>query len=223
MKSSDLSRDLKVIEEMVRPLNAPVMLFENRIRTSPLRTLISVLLSSRTKDQVTLGASERLFEGISNPQDLAELTTDEIERRIYPVGFFRQKARHIKDIADFLKKGNALMADRDQLMTLPGVGRKTANLVLALAFGVPAITVDIHVYRISRRLGWSQGVTPLQVEEELMSRFDRNSEWIRLNQALVAFGQTICRPVGPKCPLCQLKDRCPFALGSRSRVSEDIG
>jgi endonuclease-3 len=139
------------------------------------------------------------------------MSREEIEKRIYPVGFYRQKAKQIGEIADMLCRGKALEGDRNELMAFPGVGRKTANLVLALAFGIPAITVDIHVFRISRRLGWCRGSSPLEVEEELMGCFDRDSEWTRLNQALVAFGQTICTPLRPKCARCRLRDRCPSA------------
>ncbi len=214
MKRNSPCRELTVIEEMIEPLNAPVKQFENRIRTSPLHTLVSVLLSSRTKDAVTLAASERLFSGVMDSLTLAALSVEEIESRIYPVGFFRQKARHIKQIAEQLKSGTVLTPDRDMLMSLPGVGRKTANLVLALAFGVPAIAVDIHVFRISRRLGWCHRNTTAEVEQELMALFKQPEMWPRLNQTLVAFGQTICRPLRPLCRECSLSPVCPAAVVS---------
>lgn len=208
MPNSKPGRDLAVIEEMIRPLDAPVKKFEREIRTTPLRTLISVLLSSRTKDAVTLSASSRLFEGVQDCRDLAGLSVEEIEDRIYPVGFYHQKARQIKGLAQTLASGVPLVPERDRLMALPGVGRKTANLVLALAYSIPAIAVDVHVFRISRRLGWCRGDGPDQVEEELMQLFERR-DWPRINQTLVAFGQTICRPLRPLCQECLLKNSCP--------------
>ena len=211
MKRNSPPQELECIEEMVRHRNAPVKEFERSIRTSPLRTLISILLSSRTKDQVTLEASKKLFQGIGNSQDLSQLSVEEIEKRIYPVGFYRQKAMQIKKIALELSRGRELKADRESLMALPGVGRKTANLVLALAFDSPAIAVDIHVFRISRRLGWCKGNTVQEVEAELMQIFHPRKEWTRLNQSLVAFGQTICRPRNPLCGECLLNTACPSA------------
>ncbi len=214
MKRSDPERQLAVIAEMIEPLAAPVKQFEREIRTDPLRTLVSVLLSSRTKDAVTLAASARLFAGIADSHDLAALSIEEIERRIYPVGFYHQKARHIKELAQNISAGTPLLPDRERLMALPGVGRKTANLVLALAFSVPAIAVDIHVFRISRRLGWCRGDSPQEVENELMRLFSKRNLWPGINQTLVAFGQTICRPQRPLCRQCRLQADCPAAEAS---------
>ncbi len=208
MSSNDPLRELGIIEEMIRPLEAPVKKFEQKIRTTPLRTLVSVLLSSRTKDAVTLDASTRLFAGIQNHHDLAGLSVEEIERRIFPVGFYHQKARQIKRLAEALVSGIPLIPDREILMSLPGVGRKTANLVMSLAFSQPAVAVDIHVFRITRRLGWCRSKTPEKVEQELMHLFDQ-CHWSRINQTLVAFGQTICRPLHPLCRECRLNGTCP--------------
>jgi len=194
-------------------LDAPVKRFEAGIRGEPWRTLISVLLSSRTRDEVTLAALIRLFKGINQAADLAALSSRDIEKRIFPVGFYRQKARFIKEIAERIASGETLQPSIDMLTSLPGVGRKTANLVLALAFSKPAIAVDVHVFRISRRLGWCQGKTPLEVEQELEQLFERRHEWNRLNQALVAFGQTLCKPRKPLCGYCSLHEVCPSYNG----------
>lgn len=202
---------LAAIDRMVKPLDPPVQAFETSIRRTPFRVLISVLLSSRTKDAVTLRASEQLFSSADTPQKMALLEEEEIERLIFPVGFYRQKAKNIKKIAETLSKsGNPAVPDNlDELTVLPGVGRKTANLVLALAFGKPAIAVDIHVFRISQRLGWAQGKLPEEVEEQLRASFPPDS-WNRINQTLVGFGQTLCKPVNPMCRQCGITAHCRY-------------
>ncbi len=128
----------------------------------------------------------------------------EIARLIYPVGFYRTKARHILAICAALKHDEKVPSTLDGLLALPGIGRKSANLVLAVAFSRPAIAVDTHVFRIARRLGWASGRKPTEVEKELQELFPRRL-WARINQVLVGFGQTICRPVQPKCEVCVLR------------------
>ncbi len=201
---------LSSIKKLTGPLNPPVQAFEKSIRSTPLRILISVLLSSRTKDVVTMGASERLFTFADTPVKLLSLGEKKISQLIYPVGFFRQKAKNIIRIAEILaSSGDEVPAGLDQLTSLPGVGRKTANLVRSLAFGIPSISVDIHVFRISKRLGWATGEKPEIVEIELMELFPEN-EWNSVNQTLVGFGQTICKPVSPSCHLCGITDKCNY-------------
>jgi endonuclease-3 len=126
------------------------------------------------------------------------------------VGFYRAKAGHILKICAILARGKKFPATLDELLALPGIGRKSANLVLALAFKVPAIAVDTHVFRIARRLNWSSGRTAAAVEAELRELFPRR-RWTQVNQTLVGFGQTICRPVRPKCEVCVLQKTCPSA------------
>lgn len=145
-------KELLIIENMIKDLKPPVYAFEKLIKQSDFRILISVLLSSRTKDTVTAKASEKLFNIASTPEQMHDLSEQEIEKLIYPVGFYRQKAKHIKKISAFLKDGKNVPDTQKELELLPGVGRKTANLVLSLAFNIPRITVDIHVFRISQRL-----------------------------------------------------------------------
>ncbi len=201
---------LSAIEKLTIPLNPPVRSFEKSIRSTPLRILISVLLSSRTKDAVTMGASERLFTAADTPEKILSLGEEKISQLIYPVGFFKQKAKNILKIAEYLAEtGNEVPSDMDKLISLPGVGRKTANLVRSLAFGIPSISVDIHVFRISKRLGWASGDKPEIVEEELRELFPESS-WNNVNQTLVGFGQTICKPVNPSCDLCTISDKCNY-------------
>ncbi len=201
---------LDTIEQMVKPLNPPVQAFETSIRRTPFRILISVLISSRTKDEVTHKASEQLFSCADSPPKMTLLTEERIAELIYPVGFYKQKAKHIKSIAKTLTENGGIVPDTlEGLTALPGVGRKTANLVQALAFNIPAIAVDIHVFRISRRLGWASGEKPDDVEQELRRAFPPE-QWTRINQTLVGFGQTLCKPVKPMCGKCAITANCSY-------------
>ena len=157
---------LDEINRLVKPLKPPVLAFETSIRRTPFRILISVLLSSRTKDPVTGQASENLFSAAPTAKEMAELSEEKIAALIFPVGFYKQKAKHIKKIAAEVAGSGDIPGSFAGLTSLPGVGRKTANLVLALAFDIPSIAVDTHVFRISKRLGWASGETPEEVEEE---------------------------------------------------------
>jgi endonuclease-3 len=146
---------LRVIKKFIAPLSPPVFAFESSIRSTPFCILISVLLSARTQDQVTEKAAARLFAAAAAPESMARLSFEQVSRLIYPVGFYRTKARNILAICTILQQGGKFPSTLDEMLALPGIGRKSANLVLALAFNVPAIAVDTHVFRISRRLGWA--------------------------------------------------------------------
>jgi len=202
---------LEKIRQMVKPLNPPVYAFESTARKTPFRTLISVLLSSRTKDPVTHQACERLFSVADTPLKMVNLTEAKISELIFPVGFYKQKAKHLKKVAEILSQfpNNTIPNTFEQLTSLPGVGRKTANLVLSLAFGKPAIAVDTHVFRISKRLGWAKGKKTENVEEELKAVFPP-SHWNRLNQILVGFGQSLCKPAKPLCHRCDISSVCIY-------------
>lgn len=199
---------LLAIKEFITPLSPPVFALEKSNRSTPFKILVSVLLSSRTKDTVTEQAAARLFATADTPGKIIQLTAAQVSRLIYPVGFFRTKAKNILKICAILSQNKKFPATLAELLELPGIGRKTANLVLALAFDIPAIAVDTHVFRISRRLGWASGRTAEAVELELQKIFPR-PQWLQVNQVLVGFGQTICRPVHPQCDACVLKKSCP--------------
>jgi len=209
---------LNSIARQVKKLDPPVEKFEKSIRTSPFRILISVLLSSRTKDEVTMQASKKLFSVAATPEKLMKLSQKRVEELIYPAGFFRQKAKNIVEVARIIHEKSGLIPDsRDGLMSLPGIGRKSANLVLALVFNIPSIAVDIHVFRISKRLGWSRAEKPENVESDLKKIFEKEN-WNRLNKTLVGFGQTLCKPRNPACNLCNISNNCEFYI-SRSKVN----
>lgn len=202
--------NLEAIRRFIIPLSPPVYAFEASIRSTPFRILISVLLSARTQDPVTEKAAARLFEAAATPEMMVRLSLAQVSRLIYPVGFYRTKARNILAICRTLQQDAKFPSTLEELLALPGIGRKSANLVLALAFSHPAIAVDTHVFRIARRLHWAGGRTAAAVERELMERFPRRF-WTQVNQTLVGFGQTICRPIGPKCAECILRKTCPSA------------
>ena len=212
---------LELIEKQVEPLNPPVKSFEKSIRSSPFRILISVLISSRTKDEVTKPASERLFSVADKPEDILKLGSERVSELIYPVGFFRQKSNNIIKISEkLIKNGNKVPSNLDGLTSLPGVGRKTANLVLSLAYNIPTISVDIHVFRISNRIGWADGEKPEIVESELKKIFPEKL-WRKVNQSLVGFGQTICKPVNPSCSECSISENCRD-FNSKNRTKDTI-
>jgi len=177
----------------------------------PFQVLIATLLSARTQDATTLAASTRLFRAARTPRSMAKLPVRRIERLIYPVSFYRHKARHVKATCRLLvdRFGGAVPATMEGLLTLPGVGRKTANLVLILAYkSLANICVDTHVHRISNRLGWVRTRTPEQTEQALYASTSREW-WPYINLYLVTWGQNVCRPVYPRCPECVLHTSCP--------------
>ena len=187
-------------------------------RKDPFRVLIACLLSLRTRDETTGPASERLFALADTPAAMLRLTPKEIERAIFPVGFYHTKARVILGVCrDLLGRFTGRVPDTiEDLLTLKGVGRKTANLVVTVGFGKPGICVDVHVHRISNRLGYVRTRTPEQTEMALRGKLPRRY-WIGYNDLLVAFGQNICLPVSPRCSACPVRPRCPRIGVTRSR------
>jgi len=177
----------------------------------PFQILIATLLSARTQDATTHAASTRLFARASTPRAMARLSVEEIERLIYPVGFYRTKALHVKACAEMLVEEFAgrVPSTLEELVTLPGVGRKTANLVLIIGFkSGDNICVDTHVHRISNRLGWVATDTPEQTEHALYAAAERRW-WPLINRYMVTWGQNVCRPVHPRCGDCVIERDCP--------------
>lgn len=185
----------------------------------PFRVLIATVLSQRTRDPVTAIASSRLFSRYPDVKKLAKADTRVVSRLIRPVGFYKTKARRIKEISRILldKHGGKVPEKMEELLDLPAVGRKTANCVLVYGFGKPAIPVDTHVHRISNRLGLVHTKTPEETEIELTRITDRR-DWLELNEVFVKFGQSICRPIGPKCSTCILNSNCAFYREKKAAV-----
>jgi endonuclease-3 len=180
-------------------------------REDPFEVLIATMLSAQTRDAVTAAASARLFAVARTPQAVAKLTEKQIIKRIFPVSFYRNKAAHLKATCRILVEqfDGRVPATMGELLLLPGVGRKTANLVLILSFRSRTnICVDTHVHRISNRLGWVKTRTPEETEQAL---YNNTSErwWAYLNLYLVTWGQNVCRPTYPRCPMCVIRPYCP--------------
>jgi endonuclease-3 len=200
---------LEAMEREARRRKAPVYEFKRHI-TTPFHALVAVLLSSRTKDETTATVTKRLFRRVSSPGELLALSEEELARLIYPVGFYRVKARKLRELAKALieRHGGEVPSTFAELTALPGIGRKSANIVLAYAFGKNAIAVDTHVHRISNRLGIVSTTKPEQTEMALHALVPEELK-LRLNRTFVAFGQTVCRPVKPLCGECPLARACP--------------
>ncbi|MDR0388169.1 MAG: endonuclease III [Treponema sp.] len=181
-------------------------------RQDPWAVLVSTILSLRTKDEVTRTASERLLKKAPDPAALLSLGEEETARLAYPAGFYRTKAANLMKIACILLERDAgrVPADMDALLALPGVGRKTANLVLSEAFGIDAICVDIHVHRISNRMGWfgPEGTAAPDETEAALRAVLPKKYWRRINTLLVRYGQIVCRPVSPFCSRCVVGGWC---------------
>jgi len=179
--------------------------------SDPFKILIGTILSHRTRDENTTRAVENLFSRYRDAHELASADIDEVRRLIKPAGFYNVKARNIvlvaKQIVD--EFGGKVPSDIDSLLSLRSVGRKTANCVLVYGFGIPAIPVDTHVHRISNRLGIVETRTPAETEEALKKVVPKKY-WLELNDLFVRFGQTTCRPVGPRCNVCSLAPRCRY-------------
>lgn len=180
--------------------------------------LISTIISLRTRDEVTLPASKRILQEAGSPDEMVKLSSADIEQLIYPAAFFRNKAKNIHSICEILiKKHKGRCPDMlQELLALPGVGLKTANLTLALGFGIPAICVDIHVHRICNRMGIIDTETPDESEKELTKLCPR-TQWNNINEYMVPFGQHICTPQSPWCSKCPFDNTCLKIKITRNR------
>ena len=217
--SDDRVRELASrLEEFRRSCRVTTLVEEQETSRSPFRLLVACVISLRTKDEVTAKASRRLFEIAATPDRLAGLDVDHIAQAIYPAGFYNTKAGQLQEIGTIIRDryDGEVPADEENLLAMPGVGRKTANLVLGLGFGIPAICVDTHVHRISNRLGMVTTKTPEQTERALNQVLPQDL-WIPINDWLVTFGQNCCHPTSPKCSECPLDDLCPRVGVTRSR------
>ncbi|MDQ7052180.1 MAG: endonuclease III [candidate division KSB1 bacterium] len=209
---------VSTIRRTVRPFKDTALTEVAESTRDPFRVLISCIISLRTKDEVTAEASARLFAHAATPEKMRRLSAETIETLIYPAGFYRNKAKNILQVCDILvEQHGGRVPDRlEDLLALPGVGRKTANLVLSVGFRIPAICVDTHVHRIANRMGWVQTKTPEQTEMALMEVLPKK-HWIEINDLLVSFGQNICKPISPFCSRCPVAAHCTRVGVERSR------
>jgi endonuclease III len=184
----------------------------------PFKILVATILSARTKDETTSDVSRRLFKVVRKPSDLRRMSVKKLEKLIFPIGFYRTKAKHLKQLPVVLDRlfNGTIPSTIDDLCKLPGVGRKTANLVVVMAFDRPAICVDVHVHRICNRLGLLKTKTPFETEMKLRKALPRKY-WKTWNSILVSYGQTLCRPINPMCDKCSIYRYCS-RIGVESRI-----
>ena len=208
MSLSRVLKTIKLIKSQVNDCVVPSVTQIDRKR-NPYQVLISCILSLRTKDKTTVQASKKLFKIADKPASMLKLDSKRIQRLIYPVGFYRNKSKVILELSRKILEdySGKVPQSSNELLGLKGVGRKTANLVLGLGFGIPAICVDTHVHRISNRLGWVKTNNPEETELALQKIIPRN-KWIELNTLLVTFGQNLCFPVSPFCSKCRVYSLC---------------
>jgi endonuclease-3 len=210
MRQDQITAALRIVKREIRQWEEPVLgVVARDSNRDPFRILISCLLSLRTKDKTTREASARLFELAHQPATMLTLALQKIERVIYPVGFYRTKAKSIHAICRRLLDvyGGTVPNSIEELVTLAGVGRKTANLVVTVGYGKPGICVDIHVHRISNRWGYVRTKTPEETEQALRRKLP-TPHWITFNDLLVPYGQNLCQPVSPFCSRCKIRDFC---------------
>lgn len=205
----NISAIITALRKAVRDLPDPSVTMVSKKWKSPFLVLISCLLSLRTKDETTIPAAQRLFQLADTPKKMIKLTTKKIEKAIYPVGFYKTKARNILGVCQRLidEFDCKVPNDLDVLLTFKGVGRKTANLVLTEGFGELGICVDTHVHRISNRLGYVKTKDPIQTEMALRNKLPKK-HWIEYNTLLVLWGQNVCRPISPMCSQCPITKHC---------------
>ena len=218
MRDDQIHEVIEILRRETKKWDVPIVTLMSQTERNPFKILIATVLSLRTKDEVTAKAADRLFQVADNPYDMMKIDEEEIAALIYPVGFYRRKAKNIKEICKVLinKYDGKVPDDIDELLKLPGVGRKTANLVVTLGYGKPGICVDTHVHRISNRLGYVDTKTPEETEFALRKKLPEEY-WIEINDLLVSLGQHICHPTSPKCSQCPIEEYCEKRGVKRSR------
>lgn len=209
---------MAVLHETMPAFPQPLIDGMGTASQTPFHILIATILSLRTKDTLTAVVAPRLFAVADTPQTMLQLSEERIAELIYPVGFYRTKARSIREVCALLleRHNGEVPNDLDALLMLPGVGRKTANLVLTMGYNLPGICVDTHVHRICNRWGYLQTKTPEETELALRAQLP-SQHWIAINGLLVTLGQNICHPTSPKCSICPVAAYCARVGVTRSR------
>jgi len=210
----DIDKVIEILSKHVEQYDVPIAELIEVQTEDPFKVLVGTILSAQTKDETTARVGDHLFSIISKPEDLDKISLEELEKIIRSCNYHKTKARHIKMLPPLLKNG--VPDTMEELLKLPGVGRKTANIVLSVAFKKPAIAVDTHVHRISNRLGFVQTKTREKTEQELMKKLPKKY-WIKYNYLLVAFGQNLCSPISPHCSKCPIVDYCQRIGVDKSR------
>ena len=205
----DIHSIIRILRDTAPRWREPVVTEIAKNDRNPFRILISTIISLRTKDEVTREAAERLFALADTPEAMADLRQEDVEKAIFPAGFYRNKARTIREVSRTLVEqyGGQVPSSLDELLALKGIGRKTANLVVTMGFGAPGICVDTHVHSITNRWGYVKTRSPRETEFTLREVLPREY-WIEINDLLVAFGQNICKPISPLCSQCPVHMYC---------------
>jgi len=200
---------ISILDKKKLELGSPVFDLIKIIGNDPFKILISTIISLRTRDEITIQSSKKLFKFLKSPNDIINISVKQISEAIYPCGFYNRKSIQIKQICISLINNydSKIPDDLETLLTFKGIGRKTANLILSRGFNIPAICVDTHVHRISNRFGYIKTKTPEQSEFKLMNKLPKKY-WINYNLILVALGQSICKPINPKCDKCPISKLC---------------
>ncbi len=218
MQNTDLPKVFSILRREFERFQTPAVTEVSDATRDPYQVLVSCIISLRTKDDVTRDASNRIFALAKTPEEMSRLRVSLIEKAIYPAGFYRNKARDIKEFSKVLveEHGGRTPDTIEGLTALKGVGRKTANLVITLGYGLPGICVDIHVHRITNRWGYVQTKTPDKTEQALRAKLPAKY-WIPINDLLVAYGQNLCKPVSPYCSECKIYGFCERIGVEKSR------
>ncbi|ACG57575.1 DNA-(apurinic or apyrimidinic site) lyase [Hydrogenobaculum sp. Y04AAS1] len=221
MKKTDIPKVFKILKKDYEENHAPVVTLIAHTTKDPFRVLVCALLSTRTKDETTARVCERLFVKVKSIEDLYNIKEEELKELIYGVGFYNTKAKNLKELSKILvEKYSAKIPNTlEELLELPGVGLKVANLVLAEGFGIPAICVDVHVHRITNRWCLVKTKTPEQTEEALKNILPKKY-WIDINRYLVSFGQRICKPIKPSCNICPIERFCGKCIDKKNRSKQ---
>jgi endonuclease-3 len=218
MTNFDIHAAMAILSETMPRFEQPLIEAMGAAHQTPFHILVATILSLRTKDTLTSVVAPRLFAAADTPAALLALDEEQLATLIYPVGFYRTKARSIRQVCALLieRHGGKVPADLDALLALPGVGRKTANLVLTMGFGLPGICVDTHVHRICNRWGYIRTKNPDKTELALRDKLPVEY-WIPINGLLVTLGQNICHPTSPRCSICPVAEYCQRVGVMRSR------
>lgn len=209
MNNRDIDKVMKSLGEHFETVKTPIVDLIQLQTKEPFKVLVATILSARTKDETTAKAVDKLFRVVHTAVDFDKLSFEELDAIIYQVGFHRAKSKHLKELPAVLNErfGGVVPDEIDDLLLLPGVGRKTANLVRVVAFGKPGICVDIHVHRICNRWGYIATKSPFESEMALRSKLPEK-HWLNINSYVVAFGQNLCTPRKPKCSDCPIFAYC---------------
>ena len=205
----DIFNVYRILGEEFKKYPSPIVDLVKAQTSDPFKILVTTILSARTKDETTSKVIKVLFQRVNNVDDLEKLSVEEIEKLIYPAGFYHNKAKSLKKLPSVLKAkfGGKVPEEIDEMLELPGVGRKTANLVRTMAFDKDGICVDVHVHRISNRLGYVKTANPFETEMALRKKLPKEL-WSMYNSYLVAYGQNLCSPRNPHCDICPIWDEC---------------